>query len=231
MITPYLFDGAQRNFTMTELFNDANYIVIDKPAGLSVHNIGEHDQDLLLLLKNRYQTIFYPIHRLDKETSGVMILAKNKIWAEKLSQEFQNKKTQKIYHAILRGSLPVTSDWQLWNEKISDKSEGRKNIQGLAKERVEAQTRYKVLKSNDYLSMIEVELLTGRQHQIRKHSALAKHAIVGDARYGDPKYNQKMQSLYKTSRMMLHASRLTISIEGESKTFESQIPADFIKLD
>jgi RluA family pseudouridine synthase len=218
---------------MTELYRDPNYIVIDKPAGLSVHNIGEHDQDLLTLLKNKYKMTFLPIHRLDKETSGVMILATNKSWAEKLASEFQNKNTLKIYHAILRGSLPVSEseEWQIWNDKISDKSEGRKNIQGVSKDRVEALTKYLVKKSNAYLSLIEVQLLTGRQHQIRKHAALSKHAIVGDARYGDPKYNQKMAALYKTGRMMLHASHLSLSINGEIKTFKAPLPSDFIVIE
>ncbi|MNL61460.1 tRNA pseudouridine synthase C [compost metagenome] len=88
----------------------------------------------------------------------------------------------------------------------------------------------RVIESNKYFSLVEVRLLTGRQHQIRKHAALAKHAIVGDTRYGDGKYNDKMAEVYGTDRMFLHAFRLTLDVGGRKKTFETQIPREFLSL-
>ncbi|MNL43006.1 Ribosomal large subunit pseudouridine synthase C [compost metagenome] len=74
---------------------------------------------------------------------------------------------------------------------------------------------------------MNVQLLTGRQHQIRKHAAIAKHAIVGDPRYNDPKYNSKMAQFYQNDRMFLHARKLQITIEGRLQTFETELPLDF----
>lgn len=208
-----------------------NWLVIDKPFGISVHN---ESGDVRSLLKNQlHKGTFhdiYPVHRLDKETSGLLLVATEQETAAALSEQFQTHKAEKNYVAVLRGSLPVSDEWITWDFPISDKAEGRKNPQGLLKDRVEAKSQVKVLESNKFFSLVEVRLLTGRQHQIRKHAALAKHAIVGDARYGDGKYNEKMAELYGTERMFLHAFRLTLDVGGRKKTFETQIPRDFMNL-
>lgn len=208
----------------------ASWIVINKPAGISVHN--DH-QDVCHLLKKQlkagtYEDIF-PVHRLDKETSGVLLVALNSKTARELAEQFQAKTCEKTYTAVLRGVLSG-SDWQIWNRPISDKAEGRKNPQGMAKDRVEARTDFKVIKTSKYFSMIEVKLFTGRQHQIRKHSAMVQHGIIGDGRYGDPKYNSRMAGIYGTDRMFLHATCLKILIEGQSQNFEAPIPEDFFKI-
>jgi tRNA pseudouridine65 synthase len=126
--------------------------------------------------------------------------------------------------------LPHNDELQEWNFPVSDKAEGRKNPQGLAKDRVEAKTLFKVIKSNSYFSLVEFQLLTGRQHQIRKHAALARHAILGDPRYGEPKYNEKMAKIYETSRMFLHAQSLSIVIHGERRNFYSESPPEFLNV-
>ena len=152
------------------MFQGHDWLIINKPAGVSVHNdIG----DVRTLLKKQlpagsFEDI-YPIHRLDKETSGLLLLATKAKMAATLAEQFQNHKTEKIYFAVLRGALPVSDQWQEWATPLSDKAEGRRNPQGMARDRVEAKTLYRVVKANKYLSLIEVQLLTGRQHQIRKH--------------------------------------------------------------
>lgn len=205
-----------------------NWLVVNKPAGISVHNDNE---DLRTILKRQlslgsFQDI-YPVHRLDKETSGLIVIATDSETAAFLATQFQQHEVKKNYTAVLRGSLAKGSEWTEWNAPVSDKSEGRKNPQGLARDRVEARTLYRVLESNKFLSLVEFKLLTGRQHQIRKHSALARHAIVGDARYGDPKYNAKISQRYQTTRMFLHASALELSFEEQSHRFEAPLPEEF----
>lgn len=205
-----------------------NWVVIDKPSGVSVHNEG---LDVRVLLKKQltpgtYHDI-YPVHRLDKETSGLLVVALEQETAANLSEQFQTHKVEKTYFALLRGEMPVSTDWQEWATPISDKAEGRKNPQGLLKDRIEARTLYKVKESNKYFSLVEVRLLTGRQHQIRKHAALARHAIVGDTRYGDQKYNERMAHIYQTDRMFLHAARLTILMNGYKHSFEAPLPLEF----
>lgn len=208
-----------------------NWLAIAKPAGISVHN---EAGDVLSRLKKQlppgsYQDI-YPVHRLDKETSGVLLIATTSNSAAQLAEQFQSHSNVKIYNAVLRGALPVSEQWQEWSLPISDKAEGRKNPQGLAKDRVEAKTLYRVLKSNQYFSLVEVKLLTGRQHQIRKHAAMMKHAIVGDSRYGDPKYNAKIAQIYGDSRMFLHAFQLTMKLDGQERTLKAALPAEFLEL-
>ncbi len=206
----------------------AKWIVINKPVGISVHN---ETNDVRGVLKKQlrpgsYDDVF-PVHRLDKETSGVLMVALEAETASELAEKFQNKTTEKSYYAILRGHLDVTEKWKTWDFPISDKAEGRKNPQGLLKDRVAAKTQYKVVKSNKYFSLVEVNLLTGRQHQIRKHAALAGNPIVGDPRYNDGKYNEKMAEIYGEERMYLHAFKLAIQVQGRVQTFDTPLPPAF----
>jgi tRNA pseudouridine65 synthase len=208
-----------------------DWLIINKPAGISVHN---EEGDVLSLLRKQlapgsFQDI-YPVHRLDKETSGLMVVALNPKTATALAEQFQAHATEKLYCAVLRGTLPLSNTWLEWATPISDKAEGRKNPQGLSADRVEAKSLYRVLKSNQYFSLVEVKILTGRQHQIRKHAVLAKHPVVGDARYGDPKDNERIAKLYGTNRMFLHAFRLSLLIEGQVRTFEAPLTSEFSSL-
>lgn len=207
------------------------WLVIDKPAGISVHN---DEGDVRHLLKKQLPagsyTDIYLVHRLDKETSGALVVATEQKAAAELATQFQNRVANKKYLAVLRGTMEVTNQWQDWKTPISDKSEGRKNPQGLAKDRVDAHTQYRVLESNKYFSLVEFNLLTGRQHQIRKHAAIARHAILGDDRYSDPKYNKKMANLYNTDRMFLHAFEITLTVDGADKTFSAPTPEEFKKI-
>jgi RluA family pseudouridine synthase len=210
--------------TIQLLFFDKNILVVDKPAGLSVHN-NEDPQNLLQILEKQLNiNKILPVHRLDKETSGVQILALNSKTASDWAKEFEEKRTQKTYAGILKGTLPQNSG--TWSRPLSDKAEGRKNPQGLAKNRVPCETQFQVLKNSRHFTLCELNLLTGRQHQIRKHAALSNHAIVGDPRYNDPKYNQKIAQIYSQKRMFLHCK----SVQILSQSFVSELPTDFSSL-
>lgn len=190
------------------LFQNEEILVVNKPEGISVHN-NEDKQNLLILLEKEFAAIkLYPIHRLDKETSGIQILALNSEAAQKYSSEFQNRSVKKIYHGILRGQLNDSSG--SWTRPLTDKAEGRKNPQGQSKDRVPCETKFSVLKQNQYFTLCEFDLITGRQHQIRKHTALVNHPLVGDARYGENKYNEKMAKIYSTNRLFLHCAHIKI---------------------
>ncbi len=203
------------------LLQDTDWLVVDKPTGLSVHN-NEDPENLIKVLSAQcgIKTLL-PVHRLDKETSGVQIFALNKKSAQKLSEEFQQNRVEKIYLGLVKGVLKAKSG--LWNQPLTDKAEGRRSPQGLARNRVPCQTEYRVLKESSYLSLCEFRLLTGRQHQIRKHTALGKHPLVGDSRYGSQGLNQKIKELYGESRMYLHCHK--IQIKGVNLV--SQTPSDF----
>jgi RluA family pseudouridine synthase len=197
------------DFEITLLHQTADLIAVDKPPGLSIHNVEDPENLLSLLQKQKGVAKLYPVHRLDKETSGVQILATNESAAKRLALEFQSRAVTKIYMGVLRGLMTATQG--VWAQPLTDKSEGRRNPAGLAAQRVPCETWFRVLESSNYFSLCEFNLITGRQHQIRKHAALAKHALVGDARYGDEKYNAQIAEKYNHDRMFLHCSQITIS--------------------
>ncbi len=210
---------------LVPLFQSRDLLVIDKPSGLSVHNAGPGETDVISSACREFQVSqVFPVHRLDKETSGVQVLALNEKAAREWAERFQTREVTKIYRAIVRGNLARPSG--TWNKPLTDKAEGRMNPQGPAGNRVPCETHFQVLDQNRYFSLIELDLRTGRQHQIRKHSALDRHAIVGDPRYGDKAYNSKMAKLYETDRLFLHCHRLSF----ENLIWESPMPEAFAKL-
>ena len=206
------------------LHRDEQILVVNKPAGLSVHN-NEDPQNLLQVLEKQLALQkMLPVHRLDKETSGVQILALNSKAAALWAKQFEDKLTRKIYSGVIKGNLKESSG--IWNRPLTDKAEGRKNPQGISKSRVPCETQFTVAQTNSYFTLCEFNLITGRQHQIRKHAALASHAIVGDPRYNDPKYNEKIAKIYSQKRMFLHCSRVEIL----SSTFVATTPIEFTAL-
>lgn len=206
------------------------FLVAEKPAGLSVHNASEHGDDLITLLKSQIGQTVYPIHRLDRETSGLITLALSSEIAKQLNVIFSSNKIEKKYQCIVKHPMPVSNEWQQWNLPLSDKAEGRKNPQGVANDRKSCLTKYKVLRTNNYFSLLDCNILTGRQHQIRKHSALAKSPIVGDERYGDPKYNHKIFTIYGVQRLFLHSYNLKFEWNNKDWQFSLPAPPEFSKL-
>lgn len=212
------------------VFRDNDILVVDKPIGISIHNL-EDPVNLIQLLEqqlrakdsdenSRFPQLF-PVHRLDKETSGIQIFARTEKAASRLAIEFQSRTVAKRYIGVLRGALK--SDSGTWTNPISDKSEGRVNPAGMARDRIEAETRFQVVNRNKFFTECEFDLVTGRQHQIRKHAALNGHALVGDARYGDKKYNQRMADMYSEARMFLHCT----SVELLGQKYECSRPDAF----
>jgi tRNA pseudouridine65 synthase len=207
------------------LQESADWLVIDKPVGLSVHNDKVNVLSALVQIKRNPNLSFHAVHRLDAETSGVLLVAKDAEVAAKLAEEMQKDSCHKTYHALLRGEMK--EDQAQWDWKLSDKAEGRKNPQGLLKDRKNCDTLINVVEKTKYFTLVACEILTGRQHQIRKHAALAKHAIVGDRRYNDPKYNERIAGIYGTERMFLHASELRLRIGGREVVFTAPLPSEF----
>lgn len=206
------------------LVKEKSFIAVDKPVGVSIHNL-EDETNLLEVLKKQYSfKKLFPVHRLDKETSGVQILALDEKAARSFSEAFESSSVEKKYIGLLRGVLKTENG--VWDKPLTDKAEGRKNPTGLSKDRVFCETHYQVIKKNKYFSFCEFDLKTGRQHQIRKHSAMSGHPLVGDARYGETKYNKKIQQLYNRERMFLHCCKIQI-LDWE---IVADTPADFLSL-
>ncbi len=192
------------------------FIVLNKPEGVSVHN----DKPSLLdwLVERNLPQSF--VNRLDQQTSGLVVIAKDAKDHEALSQSLQAG--QKIYRALLRGGWNDKALTLKWDLPLSDKAEGRKNPQGKTSDRKNCLTLVNVVRTNQYFTEVLCEIKTGRQHQIRKHAVLAKHAIMGDTRYNDESYNKKMGDMYKTERMFLHAEELKFTFQGKNYHIKSE---------
>jgi 23S rRNA-/tRNA-specific pseudouridylate synthase len=192
------------------LAENESFLVVSKPAGLSVHNNSPSLSDFLTAQKK-------PLHfvnRLDLETSGLMVIAQKPELHALLAKSLELG--TKTYRALLRGSLEST----VWNWPLTDKAEGRDNPQGKSSDRVRAESHVTVLRKNAYFTEAHIVILTGRQHQIRKHAALSRHAIVGDPRYNERQYNQRIASIYKETRMCLHAEKLAFTFQHQNFEFE-----------
>lgn len=209
---------------------EKDFWLLDKPHGMSVHNGTSDSPDLLMILKKKYpQYQFFLPYRLDKETSGLIIVALDGEVTYDLQKAINDSpESEKFYQSILRGQLK--QDEGLWDAALSDKAEGRKNPQGLLKDRKESKTHFQVQQKNKFFTLVENKIETGRQHQIRKHSCLAGHSIVGDPRYGEPNYNQKIAELYQAERLFLHATRIKFKYKSKKFDFSSHLPKEFLKL-
>lgn len=202
------------------LYIDDNVIVINKPAGILTHAKGAlNDEFTVAEFFRRYTTFGLDtnrpgiVHRLDRDTSGVMIGARNQVAATLLQKQFADRKTKKTYIAVLDGHLKQS-------EAKIDLPIGR-HPNAPSTFRVDAKgkpaiTRYQVLAVNDTLSLVELRPETGRTHQLRVHMQYLAAPILGDRVYGKP-----------ADRLYLHAAKLEITIPiSERKVFEAPVPPE-----
>lgn len=189
---------------MDIIFEDLNYLVINKASGQSVHN---DDQSVIAKLSSKN---LYPVHRLDKETSGLLVLGKSKTAAKSMHELWQEVQTEKEYLGIILDPKERASDSNIvFSQKIGQSSGGFKNIKG-PKPWVEAITHVKVLASDAYLSKLKFKIETGRTHQIRKHCALNWGPILNDRRYSSKKQIKIFDSHYPNIPMCLHSFQIKV---------------------
>src|SRR6267378_3127652 len=211
------------------LFEDEDLIVINKPAGLTVHpGAGQREHTLVNALLSHCTTLSgiggkeRPgiVHRLDKETSGCLIVAKNDIAHRELSRQFADRTVEKIYFALVAGKLRKPAG--VIEERIGRHPVHRKRMSATTLRGRAARTEYRVIRSSDQASLIECRLHSGRTHQIRVHLHHLGHPVLGDKVYAP--------RLVKDSpRQMLHAWRLGFHHPRtqEWKSFEAPLPDDF----
>jgi 23S rRNA pseudouridine1911/1915/1917 synthase len=226
------------------IFQNQDLLVIDKPANLSVHqDIQGHQKETLInwLLGNQIQLssiggIHRPgiVHRLDKDTSGALIIAKNDQTHHFLQKQFADRKVDKTYLTLVDGILPTKTG--TINSPITRDQVDRKKMKVSASPKARPSiTHFKVLetyhlpphtKSDKRCSLLEVKIETGRTHQIRVHMASIGHPVIGDDKYGSSKINQTFQTL-GLKRQFLHAHKLKLHInKKEEKLFTSPLPPD-----
>lgn len=206
------------------------WIMVDKPAGLSVHNAAgqdlcavistqiQHHADLQVQIDMDTDFGVNPVHRLDSQTSGVMLLAVNRETFRFFSDQFESRQVKKRYTAILHGRLESPEEnnpWGIWAWPLSESAGGRQNPEG-AGTRKDCRTRYRVLDHSTHYTQVEIELLTGRTHQIRRHAKLSGHPVVGDARYGSKRAINYLKRNAGFDRLALHAHSLTLQLPGRN---------------
>ena len=191
------------------VYEDENVLVVNKPAGLLSEFKGEYCPEATLA---DYGLI---VHRLDRDTSGVIILAKNEETQSMLRRQFQERKTHKTYFAVVSGRLKLDEariDLPMMRD-LKRPTTFRVDANGKP-----AETFYRVLKTDGAHSLLELRPTTGRTHQLRVHMKYLGHPILGDPVYGEE----------KADRLYLHAGRLEITLPGGvRKVFEVPMPESF----
>jgi len=206
---------------LTILYQDKYLVVIDKPAGLFVHrSFMDKDEKYfaLQLLRDQLGQYVYPVHRLDKPTSGVLIFALSSEIARMLNKAFSNQNINKTYYALVRGHLNGEGviDYALKEklDKLGDKFVNKN------KAAQSAQTFYQTLYTTTLpivvgkyptvrYSLVKLQPKTGRRHQIRRHLAHLRHPIIGDINYGDNKQNPFFIEYFGFKRLMLMAKAIS----------------------
>ena len=211
------------------LFEDDDLIVINKPAGLTVHpGAGQREQTLVNALLSHCTTLSgiggkeRPgiVHRLDRETSGCLVVAKNDLAHRELSRQFADRNVEKIYLALVAGKLRKPAG--VIEERIGRHPVHRQRMSVTTKRGRTAKTEYRVLRSTGDASLIECRLHSGRTHQVRVHFHHLGHAVLGDKVYAT-------RVAKNFPRQMLHAWKLGFRHPrtGEWKQFQAPVPDDF----
>lgn len=205
------------------LYQDDYCIAINKPAGMLVHRswLDKHEtQFVMQTLRDQIGQHVFPVHRLDRPTSGVLLFALNSEIARLLALQFEHHQVQKIYWAVVRGYLQGQGqiDYALKPrlDKIADKfvQEDKPaevaitDYRGLAITEQAFSARPKRYATSRY-SLVELKPLTGRKHQLRRHMTHIFHPIVGDTTYGDTAQNRAITQHIGITRLLLHARQLT----------------------
>ena len=199
--------------------NNDNFIVLNKSSGISVQGGTKSKKNLIdIFAKSKVfeGTKPYSVHRLDKDTSGVFIMAKNRESAQLLTSLFRLRKVHKTYLAICHGEVEKNSGE--WNDDLIRYDNGKRIIE-------KAKTIFKVLDKNSNATLIEMKPITGRKHQLRKQLFNLGHSI-----YGDQKYNSLNSSKGINKNLMLHSYQIRFMINDKKYTYKALLPDYFKRL-
>ncbi len=222
-------------------YEDENLIAFQKPQGMLSQRSVSTDfslNDLLLAyLQDETSDLFTPgiSNRLDRNTSGLVLAGKNRKASRCLNEILKERWISKHYLCPVKGVLEETKevDAFLWKDERNNQVKvTAKDLPGAKK----IVTRYEPLCHNDRMTLLDVDLLTGKSHQIRAHLAYLSHPIAGDKKYGDPDFNRYFADKYGLHYQLLHASRVIFhDIQNElsylnGKEIKAEIPSDFVRI-
>jgi tRNA pseudouridine65 synthase len=229
---------------MQVLFRDDYYIAINKPAGLLVHRsrIDKYENRFALqMVRDRIGCRVYPVHRLDKPTSGVLLFALQRDAAASLAALFEKSLVEKTYLAVVRGytdeqgeiDYPLIEQQDKMTDALADKNKPAKPaVTGYQRkatfELPIAVGRYQTSR----YSLVEAYPLTGRKHQIRRHMKHIFHPIIGDTTYGDGAHNTMFREQFACHRLLLHAKYMAFPHPYLHRTINiaAPLPCDFENL-
>lgn len=199
--------------TINIVFEDGNLIAINKPQGIEVLNAKDNELSLLELVQKHIHTKdVYPCHRLDRNTGGIVLFAKNQEALKIIEEKIKTKEIRKFYKCKVLGILKQKSA-TLNDYLFKDSKKSMVYISSSKKEGyMPITTKYTVISEEKETSILEVELITGRTHQIRAHLAFIGHPIIGDGKYGDYEINKKYGKKYQE----LFAYKLTFDFTADA---------------
>jgi len=236
-----MFNG----YKLEILYKDSYIVVINKPSGLLVHKsmIDRHEiYYAMKMLRNQLGGQWvYPVHRLDKPTSGVLLFALDSQTAKLLNEAFREHRMQKRYIAVVRGYVDKSGVIEHTLKEKLDKIADRDSRRD--KEPQEARTEYSMLAKVEIdaavgryektrYSLVDLVPQTGRKHQLRRHMKHISHHIVGDTKYGRGEHNKFVRSRYGVHRLLLHCYELLIQhpYTGEKLKFRAGLDATFLNV-
>lgn len=221
------------------LFQSQDVVVVNKPAGMLVHRswLDTHETVFLMqTLRDQIGQHVYPVHRLDRPTSGVMVFALNPEMARVLSQQFEQKQVSKTYLAIVRGwtddagsiDYPLKEQLDDIADEFTDKDKMAQaactDFETLARCELPfvSQSRF----TTSRYSLLKVMPHTGRKHQIRRHLKHIFHPIIGDTTHGDLRQNKAVHAFCGNERLLLHAHQLTFRLPAQDECVSIIAPVD-----
>ena len=223
------------------LYQDDVLVAINKPSGLLVHRsmIDRHETEFAIQqTRDQIGQYVFPVHRLDKPTSGVLLFALGRDTARQVTQQFVDKKIQKSYRAIVRGYTEEEGriDYAL-KEQLDKMTDSKAKQDKEAQEAVTNYTREATVElpfavgryATARYSLLKLIPETGRKHQIRRHMKHIFHPVVGDTSHGDGKHNSLFREQFDCHRLLLHADKLALKhpISGNDIVIKAPFPNDF----
>jgi tRNA pseudouridine65 synthase len=203
--------------TLKLLHQDASLVAVDKPSGMAVHRGWSQERyTVLQVLRDQVGRRVYPVHRLDRSTSGALVLAFDPETARSLQEQFEAGEVRKRYLALVRGIPP---EHGIIDHPVPRSPHGP---------RVPAVTEYRRLATFERYALLEVRPRTGRLHQIRRHLKHISHPLIGDVNYGKGEHNRLFRDRFGLHRLALHAAELSLDhpVDGRPLRFFAPVPED-----
>ncbi|MCX7116719.1 MAG: RluA family pseudouridine synthase [Legionellales bacterium] len=227
---PHVGDKLTQRLIESIIYEDPQLLVINKPAGIAVHGGSGLSLGVIEAFRKIRKDLPYLelVHRIDKETSGCLMLAKKRSILRQIQSQFEARSVTKIYWALLCdpwvGKQSITVDIPLQKNTLkSGERMVRVNDMGKA-----SQTAFKCLENYQDACWVEVRPLTGRTHQIRVHSAALRHPILGDLKYGSDQVIHGVDE--KNQRLYLHAREIQFNLDGKNHVFQSPLDERFSEM-